>query len=199
MIPNEVVEEVGKVTIIGTALEETIYLVADALNLTTRTGPASSAAAEAIKVVRKRGVPPWARIDPEEVTEWLTSAKKALGRRNRVVHSRYSWIAAEGTWVGHSQRTNGREDSKNLSADELSDVRSDLERATAGGSEVHVGLLPELAPRVYEYYYGPNSGVIIARYEHGEWPERPTDDQLSQWRKELHQSVPEYTHPDSGV
>lgn len=186
-LPYDTVLEIGKIAIAGTALEEAVYLVAEALNIHGPRG--MQGAKEAAKAVRalvgEVGVPWWANTTAEQLTAWIVDAINALDRRGNVVHQRYMRVMLPDGLVTHGRRTNRKQESRPVSAERLVKTREELDRVYVLGMSLFLGLLMETEDGVYTHVFGPDAVPIVAEYMEGEWPARLRDEDLANRRAEF--------------
>lgn len=173
---------VGKVAMNGSALEEVIYSVGEALRIDSvelRGMSGSRAATRVRQIVISNGLPFWAAGSPASFAEWASEAKGALAERNKVIHSvDATRMTQEGIRQFRVQTGRGREESPaDLSVVETLGER--LMELWLAGHELHTALLAMIAPKTYLMVWGPQAGTGVARYENGAWPARPTEDTLN--------------------
>jgi hypothetical protein len=106
-MPEGFYAELGKVAHFGAQLEETVYMMSDALSLRVRGKPVGGVLDECASRVREHGVPPWCdpSVSVQEVLLWIGRARTALNNRNIVIHSRRYFVTRGGAVVVREPQT----------------------------------------------------------------------------------------------
>lgn len=146
-LPEGFFEELGRVAYWGAQVEETSYMVADALSLRVRGERVSGVLQKCADRVRTYGLPPWSsdEVTANEILEWLERAKAALAERNVVIHSR-RYLVGRGTSAAEVREAQtkhalGSTRDSPTSVQRLLGVRERLFNANRTGMRIMIGLL----------------------------------------------------------
>lgn len=186
---TELYVAVGRITILGTALEDTAYSIAEALKVDgARTQPARRTLDQMRDRVRTSGVPPWTTggITAAQVLSWIREAKAALSGRHDIVHATYHRAFKGDAWVEMRASAAGRKPAREVQMSDYARVTRDLKSAYDAGQPIRIALIPELAPGIRMPIFGPSASVPVVVWDPRSriWPARPTDEQLQRWKAE---------------
>ncbi|MFI2753629.1 hypothetical protein ACGIF2_09350 [Cellulomonas sp. P22] len=179
-----VVTLVGEIAILGTQLEDEIYKICDALELGDCRGAGATAAADRFKKKAKQenGLPPWARVDEGDVVACCSAVKSALNDRNDVIHAAYLNRFNGSAWEPSTTRTSGNAPLRLIDAARYQRIFDTLRFASREAVEIWLGLLPLLAPQIYDQKFGASAGDVLIVAEGNEWPLQPGDNELAELR-----------------
>lgn len=171
---DQVVLEVGKITMGRAALEGTVYDVAEDLALgidrSIREMSGTQAAQEIRAKVLDAGLPPWvgADVTPEVLADWASEAKGALKDGHKIVHSHSFQTYGEGEqWTPVRRQTGVNRAETPTDLEKLRRLRERIDGLDVRGGQLRIGIVPMAARGLYTPYYTADRGSIISHYEGG--------------------------------
>ncbi|WP_336633424.1 MULTISPECIES: hypothetical protein [unclassified Microbacterium] len=180
---SEFVTEIGLLTLAAGTLEDTIYVLAEELQIEhedIRRSAASTATKTISRGLDTKGVPQWAGQDvtPEVVKEWLRDVGDVLEERNGIVHALTYMKKDDEQWTRVVRRgiRKTRVESPG-SAEGVRDVRERIDTLIERGTYLTLGVMPQLAPDIYLSFLGGRGRVVVGD-ENG-YPDIATPDRLA--------------------
>lgn len=154
-VPTKIVEQIGRLVVVATRVENWLYSMAGALTLDERAMRSLPVSGRNVaQAVRRRvveaGVPPWSTVEASEVAQFCSNAKGALFDRGKTVHALFSRQYNGGDdWRLQAQNASDPYVSRDVSIAELVKLRVALESLDTEGYRLLLGITPRLAPGLY--------------------------------------------------
>lgn len=185
----------GAMVTVTRGLEHEAYLVARALGVLD---PEKLNITPALRKARRQartGLPPWSRdLSLEQVEQWIDTVLPLIEDRNREVHWRRYSRNVDGTWAPYRASLREKREAPEASVEDLERLSQRATAAARAAHEIWVRLLLKIRPGVFHWHphLGPTESVWtpIVLYTDGEWPSRPTADEIDGWYEELKRTSP---------
>jgi hypothetical protein len=173
----------GRLAVAAGRLEAAGWWIAVALRRDPRGNSFKEVVTGIRQAIAERGVPDYAHVEPNAISDWLERALSAMDQRDRWLHAFFAQRKESGKWASVSQHL------KSGGVDypqPLTKLVQQIKSLANDGLALHLGLLRELTDGVFLKQYrlcADEPYVVIRHGDDADFP-RPTDDQVDAWARE---------------